>query len=182
MLTVDPDLEKTICWLRGIGLEVVEGGRPWTPHVDGMWIDEGVLVVAEDAHVGDVIHEAGHLAILPSGFRELVLGDVDDLHLKHAAKISNAMQGLANIPECSVARALMQSSDTEACAWSYAAALEIGVDPTLPFVNGFDNDFVAQEIFESCMDGHYIGIHGLRAAGFCDRVSDFPILKKWVQP
>lgn len=180
---IDPDIDKVLAWLTSIGLQVERGSRPWQNlFAEGIWIEEGRLIVSADAMVGDLLHEAGHLAVLPSRFRKLVSGDIDDLWGERAELVSSVTERLGQWPEDSEARALMQASDHETIAWSFAAALEVGVDPTLPFLRGFKNDGQAEAIYMACCDKQYIGINGLRAAGFINAIGNFPILKKWVQP
>ena len=97
-------------FLREIGLEVRAGVVEGETALPGIDIDSGALVVDDDKllYPGDVLHEAGHLAVVPAERRCAFHHDV------------------GNDP----------AEEMMAIAWSYAAALHLGIDPALVFHAG----------------------------------------------
>jgi hypothetical protein len=186
MPTIDDnsDVRRAVRWLRRIGLQVEKGTRFAQPFNAGLWIENGVLVFdPEQAHAGDLLHEAGHLAVLPSVIRRYANADVDESVRDYITEYMEANPGaFTSIREDRVARACMQSGDAEVIAWAYAAALEARLDPWLTCVNGFGNGDDGENTFLALSHGAYLGINGLRTAGFMDRLNEFPKLKFWVQP
>ena len=90
------DLSSVECFLPGIRLE---RGR--------VLYDESALTWP-----GDLLHEAGHVAVAPPEARPL-------------------LTGAADVPNLD-----MERLEHAAVAWSYAAALHIGVDPAMVFHEG----------------------------------------------
>src|SRR4051794_20506454 len=91
------ELAEEDCFLPGIRLD---GGR--------------LLVDAERLlYPGDLLHEAGHLAVVPSDARRQMSG------------ASTAVPGID-----------MKTAEVAAVPWSYAAALAAGVDPAEVFHDG----------------------------------------------
>ena len=84
-------------------------------------------------------------------------------------------------------RALLQSGETEAAAWSYAAQIECGFAPDLRFVlqDGIDEwreatpDEIETEIF-ILSQGNHFGVHGLQAAGMTKK-NEYPKMIRWTQ-
>lgn len=105
---VQPDpLSIIIDFLANIGLEVRRGPIPPQTFLPGIHIDHGALVIDEArlAHPGDLLHEAGHLAVmLPSD---------------RAAATGNVTQEMGD--------------EIAAQAWSFAAAHHLGLDPRVVF-------------------------------------------------
>jgi len=100
---VRPDLlEKVIAFVRSIGIEVEEGATPnsTVPGVDiiggHVCIDTAIL-----RNVGDVLHEAGHIALMPSDKRSQLDGWIG----------SNPADEMSTI------------------AWSWAAGVHLGLAP-----------------------------------------------------
>ncbi|MCJ9427884.1 hypothetical protein [Kordiimonas marina] len=88
---------RITAFLRGIGLEVRSATLPDDTFLPGIWIESGALVVDENrlSYPGDLLHEAGHLAVLSPDERAAATGEAPaDMGAEIAAQ-----------------------------AWSYAAAL-----------------------------------------------------------
>jgi hypothetical protein len=94
-------------FLASIGLETAPVVRPEAGFLDGLMISHGVLLIDEVrlAYPGDLLHEGGHLAVIPSAQRKLLYGNAG----------SDPGEEMAAI------------------AWSYAAALYLGIDPAVVF-------------------------------------------------
>lgn len=97
-------------FLVGIGIAVRWETIAGPTRLPGIRIDHGALVVdpARLDHPGDLLHEAGHLAVLAAEERALLAGDAgaDPAH------------------------------EMLAMAWSYAALRHLGLDPTVVFHEG----------------------------------------------
>ena len=113
------------------------------------------------AYPGDMLHEAGHLAMMTAEERAACNGDA------------------GNDPGAEMA----------AIAWSYAAALEIGLDPALVFhAHGYKGGGAA--IIENFAAGRYIGVPMLQWFGLTtdpaqrQRPVDavvYPAMKCWLR-
>jgi hypothetical protein len=119
-----------------------------------LWIDESRL-----AYPGDVLHEAGHLAILPPRQRQQLNENVGN----------DGGQEMAAI------------------AWSYAAALHLGLDPAIVFhPDGYKGG--AQAILDNFAQGRYVGVPYLEWLGMTiDRkkailvhAPPYPHMLKWL--
>jgi hypothetical protein len=109
-------LDLITAFLDGIGIPVatrdLHVGGAFLP---GVLIERGGLVVdeAQLAFPGDLLHEAGHIAVAPAALRPAMSGSLDDV-----PGLDTSTLEWAAIP------------------WSYAAALAIGIDPALVFHEG----------------------------------------------
>ena len=125
-------------FLRGLGLDVRKGeleGRTFTP---GIQIRTGGIVYDESAlsHPGDLLHEAGHLAIVPPDRRAAMHIDAG----KSAAE------------------------EMAAIAWSFAAAVQLHLDPALVFHgDGYRGGGAA--LVENFAEGRYVGVPMLQWLG-----------------
>jgi len=101
---------KIVNFLIQIGLEVKVAVIEEETFLPGILIDHGALLVDEEKlnYPGDLLHEAGHLAIIPADQRKRVQRDAG----KKAAE------------------------EMMAIAWSYAALVHLGLDPTIVFHEG----------------------------------------------
>jgi hypothetical protein len=151
---VSTDLERIVAFLRTIGLEVryeeIEGATV----LPGMTVDHGVLVVDEArlAHVGDLLHEAGHLAVVPPGERSAMTVDMG----------SDGGMEMA------------------ALAWSYAAARHLDLAPEVVFHDeGYRGD--ARNLVENFDQGRYVGVPILVWRGMTTTEA-FPSMATWLAP
>jgi hypothetical protein len=120
----------------------------------GVAVDRGTLLVDEArlTYPGDLIHEAGHLAVAPPDVRSGPSGGIDEV------------PGLewAVIP------------------WSYAAALEIGIDPALVFHEGGYHGH-SPGLLRNFELGVPIGLHLLVEAGMTT-AELYPRMLSWLRP
>lgn len=172
-------------FLSEIGIAVqVEAGA--TGFLQGIRIKGETILVSEasDDLAGDLLHEAGHIAVVPTLFRPHLTSNVDDVFALMQDYLDSHPHALLCWPEDPVARGIIQSGETEAIAWSYAAARFIGIDTMLPFKKGLDGN--GKDLHDSLAAGRYLGIHGLAHAGMTDlprrgRAKSFPDMKRWMQ-
>ena len=94
-------------WLEGIGIEVEPADLPPGEFLPGLMLDRGRLLVDESRleHPGDLLHEAGHVAVAPGWARPQLTGAID------VTGLDTAELEWAAIP------------------WSYAAAVAAEVPP-----------------------------------------------------
>lgn len=134
--------------------------------------------------MSDVLHEAGHLAVLPGRFRSLASGDIDDVQKLMGESIDFGS------PDTGEARAALQSGDSEATAWAWAAGCHLGLDPNR-IIRNEDYERTGEEVRQALSMNSYLGINGLSSAGFCvvragalermRRLPAYPKLAMWVQ-
>jgi hypothetical protein len=157
--------ERIADFLRGIGIRVTPADLGDGTFLPGIRVHDGGLLVDASRlrYPGDLLHEAGHLAVLPRSARR-AFGD----------------------PTASTAD--MREIETQAIAWSYASALEVGVDPALVFHAGGYRGRSAGLLMNFAL-GVYLGVDGLQAAGMAVRPRDaerlgvppYPHMVKWVR-
>ncbi|MFN0317384.1 MAG: hypothetical protein ACKVQA_20365 [Burkholderiales bacterium] len=107
--------------------------RPLTQNtfLPGIWIEKGALVVDEGklTQPGDLLHEAGHIAVLPASGRPHLNGQVD----------SDPGQEMAAI------------------AWSWAALVRLNLAPELVFhPQGYKG--ASRSIVENFSQGRFFGV------------------------
>lgn len=100
----------------------------------GILIRNGELVVDVDKllYPGDILHEAGHLAVMPPGIRAQMNGDLnmDPVH---------------------------QGGELAAIAWSYAACIHLGLDPHIVFhEHGYKGG--GADMVKNFRNGQYFGV------------------------
>ncbi|MEP9356377.1 hypothetical protein ABLE93_22740 [Xanthobacter sp. KR7-65] len=178
--------QRARTFLQSIGIAVTidpvaaKGG-----FLPGLRVRGATITVAAADHdlAGDMMHEAGHIAVTPSLFRDQLDGNTNAVLPAMFAWL-DAHPAAFGYPENPVARAIMQSLETEAIAWSYAAALAADIDSRLPFLKGFGGGGL--DIHHQVEHGQHLGIHGLAHGGMTElpwrhSVTPFPKMKRWMQ-
>ena len=158
----DPLTVTIADFLRSIALDVVIGTFDGDGAVPGIRIEQGTLVVDESRlrFPGDLLHEAGHLAVAEPARRSTMTGDAE----------SDGGEEMAAI------------------AWSYAAALHLGVDPACVFHgDGYRGGGAA--IVENFAQGRYFGVPLLQWYGLTyddqqarlNGTEPYPAMRRWVR-
>ena len=103
--------EQCIEFLNKIGIETAFrkiGNKSFLP---GLLINKGMIIIDKDAleHPGDILHEAGHIAVVPTFERP-------GLSEKGIIKRKNR-----------------EGEEIMAIAWSYAACIYLSIDPFFVF-------------------------------------------------
>lgn len=175
----DPDLvARVLGFLKGIGIPCRYGnvGRSF---INNVFIKDGGLVINSKSVVADILHEAGHIAIIPSNLRHHAKGDLEALELE----VSKALDAItydqwAN--DDPAAKALLQLSDTEATAWAWAAGKHLDIpEPLIIEDEHYDGNGASMRIMLGV--GQYLGINGMVASRMLSKISDYPILQRWTQ-
>lgn len=151
-------IEKIFTFLRRIGLTVQEGTVPSSGLLPGVQLVANGLRVERDAllYPGDLLHEAGHLAVLSPKQRAAEFPTVND-----------------------------PAEEMAALAWSYAAALEIGIAPEIVF---HDTGYRGQgrALVEGYRHSNAVGLPmlwwlGLTTRPTADVPSIFPRMLDWLR-
>ena len=131
-------VDEILEFLETIGLPVRRAPIEGPTFLPGIRIEAGGLLVDPVAlrYPGDLLHEAGHLALMEPARRLSVSGDAGG-------------DG---------------GEELGAIAWSYAAAVHIGLDPRVVFhCEGYRGG--ADSIVENLLAGRYIGLPILQWTG-----------------
>jgi hypothetical protein len=158
----DPTTSKIVSFLRGIGVPVLRGALDDGTFLPGIRIERGSLVVDETrlTYCGDLLHEAGHLAVAPACRR------------------------------CAEEFTIEENGGEEmaAIAWSYAAAVYLDLDPAVVFhAAGYRGG--AGALLENFQAGRYIGVPFLQWIGLtaetklaCEMgVLPYPDMLRWLR-
>ena len=150
-------------FLTEIGLPVEIGEIHHPTFLPGIHADSGILRVdpAKLSFPGDLLHEAGHLALLTEQRRSQMTGDVGD----------------------------SGGEELGAIGWSYAAALHLQLDPCVVFhEHGYRGG--SQSMLENFAAGRYLGVPMLQWLGLCldekkaasSGVKPYPHMLHWLRP
>ena len=101
----DPLIERLAAFVRGIGIEVRSATLAGPTFLPGLQIDSGALLIDEArlSYPGDILHEAGHIAVADPAER-------------HKSQLSPS-----------------DGEEIATLAWSYAAARHLGLDAGVVF-------------------------------------------------
>jgi len=134
----DPTMQKIADFLAGIGIKVRSERIPEITFLPGLKIDGGALVVDEALlpYPGDMLHEAGHIAVAaPERRRELHINAGND-----------------------------PAEEMMAISWSWAAARHIGIEPTVLFHEGGYRGW-SPALIENFTLGRYFAVPMLQWVG-----------------
>lgn len=172
---------KIASFLEGLGFSLTEKPVP-SGFLPGIRV-RGMTMQFDRTRMlsaGDMLHEAGHIAIIPAMFRPKVSDDIDaSLGVLAQEYIDKAPLQRADGTEDPVVRGLLQCGETEAQAWSFAAATAIGIPPNVVF-HGRAYEGHSREIIAMLSVGAFLGINGLVAGGMV-KPRQFPRMNRWLQ-
>lgn len=164
--------------LATIGIEAEERSHA-SGFLDGIRIEKGRILYSPDAPPSNLLHEAGHLAIMPTTFRHLAEDRLSQVFAAMGDALQRRMDETGN-PDDPLIRAIMQCSDMEATAWAWAFGVRVGLPHAIIILDeeyGGDGAGVRVQVSNNM----YMGINGLRAAGMVESVRRYPDLSKWLQ-
>lgn len=149
-----------------IGLEIVPAELNTKTFLPGILVENGKILADESklTYPGDLLHEAGHLALAPGELRSTLSGEV-------------VLPGVH-----------MPSFEVGVIAWSYAAILHVGLDPTVVFhAGGYGVE--SERLLQNFTLGAYIGVNVLQDAGLAAMgnraielgVPPYPHMIKWLR-
>lgn len=155
------NFEKALEFIRDIGIEVelriIQDDHCFLP---GLLIDHGRIIVDRDRlqFPGDILHEAGHLAVIPAEERKSISGP--------------AIGRRKDAP----------AEEMMAIAWSYAACIHLGIDPSFVFhEKGYRGG--SNSIIENFREGRYFGVPVLEWLGMTTTSGSiiYPDMIKWIR-
>lgn len=159
-------LDAIVGFLNQIGIEVREGVVPESTFLPGLRIVRGTLEF-EGARLrwpGDLLHEAGHIAVTPASIRATLNDGVE-------------------LPQ-----SILYASEIEAIAWAFAAVHHLQLDPAVLFhPDGYHGHSAG--LIHSFTLGVYPGAFGLAQAGMTslgpdaqrDGKSVYPAMSRWLR-
>jgi len=153
-------------FLQDIGMTVRAAELSEPTFLPGIRIDAGDLIVDESKlrYPGDLLHEAGHLAVAEPGRRAMITGKIEPTEGQRGGE------------------------EMAAIAWSYAAAVHLGLDPGLVFHDaGYRGD--SDSLLENFSAGRYVGVPLLqwmgltveRAQAWEADIEPYPAMIAWLR-
>ena len=148
-------------FLAGIGIEVLEDAIPGNTFLPGLEIRQGKLVYDREKllYPGDLLHEAGHIAVSNKNERDGLNENITDNH-----------------PEKS-------GEELAVMLWTYAVCQQIGLPPEIIFhPHGYKGN--SAWILENYAAGNYIGLPLLvwmQMAKDAGEPDGYPKMLKWLR-
>jgi hypothetical protein len=145
--------DAIVGFLRSVGFSVRFEELAKPTFLAGISIREGVLLVDREKllYPGDLLHEAGHLAVMTASERLACDGEAGD----------------------------HPGNEMAAIAWSYAASLAAGVPAEVLFHDtGYKGG--AASLRESFATGRGVGVPMLEWLGLAAR-GEYPVLRSWLR-
>lgn len=157
-----PITQSIVDFLIEIGIEVRKRAIVDETFLPGILVEDGALAIDEDrlSYPGDLLHEAGHLAVVPPSRRRALHTHVGD----------------------------DPAEEMMAIAWSYAAAVHIGLDVRVLFHDGGYKGGGAS-IAENFTGGRTVGVPMLAWIGLAAEgrraeelgVPPYPHMIRWLR-
>jgi hypothetical protein len=157
----DALLDGIIRFLLDIGFQIRMTELSQQTFLPGITIDHGTILIDESKllYPGDLLHEAGHLAVIPGEKRR----QAQDYIGKKA------------------------SEEMMAIAWSYAALVHLGLEPSIVFHEGGYRGW-SEALIENFTNGRYIGVPMLQWVGLSAEkklaeekgIKPYPGMIKWL--
>ncbi|MEQ7798606.1 hypothetical protein ABDJ41_02235 [Pedobacter sp. ASV1-7] len=165
-MTDHKELKLILSFLKEIGIAVIERELSESTFLPGLSLGPNCIYVdySRLLYPGDLLHEAGHLAVTTSEQRNQIGTTAAD----------------ANWPT--------DGEEIGAILWSYAALKHIGIPAQIVFhENGYKND--SQWLIDNFSNGIYIGLPFLEWIGIAlgkeraekEGKSEFPLVLKWIR-
>ncbi len=159
-------IQQCISFLLSIGIPVKHAPISSDSFLPGLSIEGGCIVLDEQqlAYPGDILHEAGHIAVTPAAER-------GGLNAETIAKRENR-----------------EAEEMMAIAWSYAACVYLAIDPYFVFHdNGYKGG--GSHIADNFNNKHYIGLPMLQWIGLTadeknaaiKGIAPYPAMIKWLR-
>jgi hypothetical protein len=131
-----------IQFLRSIGLPVYFANIDADTFLPGILINKGAIIIDKHKlkYPGDILHEAGHLAVVLPEERNQLAGNAAENRSQHEAE------------------------EMMSIAWSYAACIHLGIDAHIVFhEHGYKGG--GSTLVENFSQGRYVGVPMLQWLG-----------------
>lgn len=163
---IDRITETLISFIRDIGISVHEENIPNDTFLPGLLICNGDLVIDRNklSYPGDILHEAGHMAVVLPGVRK----EMNEETIRSSRD--------------------REAEEMMAIAWSYAACIHLKINPLVVFhEHGYKGD--GKSIVENFDQQHYFGVPMLQWIGLTvDEkrakalgIAPYPAMIKWLR-
>lgn len=154
---------KIIHFLEEIGIPVIETKLPDDCFLPGLALEKNTILMDPDRlkFPGDLLHEAGHIAVTAEEWRPLIGTDEMD-------------------PAWPT-----EGDEIAAILWSYAALRHLELEPEVVFhPEGYKNE--SKWLIQQFAEKNYIGLPLLEWMGFCsvsgkEQEKPFPHMLKWLR-
>lgn len=161
--TIHMHRQKIIYFLEEIGIPVIETQLPDDCFLPGLAIEKNTILMDPERlkFPGDLLHEAGHLAVTAEELRPLIGTSEMD----------------TNWPS--------DGDEVAAILWSYAALKHLDLEPEVVFhPEGYKNE--SEWLIRQFQNENYIGLPLLEWMGFCsvserEGMKPFPYMLKWLR-
>jgi len=158
--------QKAVDFIQSIGIPVLFREIPAKSFLPGISIEAGEIIVDPEKlkYPGDILHEAGHIAVVPAAERAL----------------------LNETTICT--RPMREAEEMMAIAWSYAACVHLNIDAGFVFHNdGYQKG--GSDIAENFREGRYFGVPMLQWTGMAlekpnaeqPELPVYPKMLKWAR-
>lgn len=158
--------QQVVIFLKSIGIPVYFRSLGNDCFLPGIQIEGASIIVDREKlkYPGDILHEAGHIAVVPASEREM-------------------------LTETSIAgREMREAEEMMAIAWSYAACVHLGLDARFVFHDHGYKDG-GSHLAENFSRGNYFGVPMLQWTGMAmEKKSDadpslpvYPAMLKWLR-
>jgi hypothetical protein len=160
------NFETAVSFIHSIGIDIHFSLLADETFLPGLSIEKGSIIVDESKllYPGDILHEAGHIAVVPLNERNTL----------NAATIGKREQHAAE--------------EMMAIAWSYAACIALDIHPYFVFHdNGYKKG--GQSIADNFAAGQYFGVPVLAWLGMTidpfqsseDKTRAYPYMLSWIR-
>ena len=157
--------QKITDFIQRIGIPIAYQHILEQSFLPGLLIENGTLIIDKNQlkYIGDALHEAGHIALMTSEQRK---------------NLSGALNGQND----------GEATEMAVIAWTYAACLEIEIDPVIVFhSDGYKGG--SESILENFSNGNYFGVPILEWYGMTERkintqtinTISYPRMLTWVR-
>lgn len=158
MTNCNHDITETIInFLRSIKINVVENKLSTGTFLPGLLISANTIFVDREKlkYPGDLLHEAGHIAVTEEHIRPLIgTPEMDEDWPTDGDEIATIL-------------------------WSYAASCKLNLDLEIVFhLGGYKNE--SEWLIEQFTNKNYIGLPYLEWMSLCTK-EDFPNMIKWMR-
>lgn len=157
-----PEQLQRICsFIEDIGIPIKEGEANDQTFLPGIEIVNGGIVYNNEKllYPGDLLHEAGHISLVPAEFRPKTSGNMKDLDFS------------------------TDGEEIGVLLWTYAACLHIGLPPEVVF-HPYGYKGQSEWLIEQFTAKQYIGLPLLQWMELChraDKEPGFPLMQKWLR-
>ncbi|MBN7817094.1 hypothetical protein [Algoriphagus pacificus] len=148
---------QILTFLDEIGIHTISSSLEEETFLPGLKIDSGKLYYDPEKlkYPGDLLHEAGHIALMTAEEKETIIGNVKNY------------------------RSPSQDDEMGVMCWTYAALIHLGLPPEVVFhPDGYKGD--SQMLIHEYTNGQYRGLPLLVWMDLTDYES-FPKMKKWIR-